>query len=240
MEYLHNGYTLELSSGAFPLSTDSIALSSFVKLPRNAAVLDLGAGCATLGLLLCAQDQHCHVTGVELDENAHAMALHNAQANGIKHRLTSICADLRTIPSFMEAGSFSCCVSNPPYFSSGPKSKTVPNARRDDLCSMDDLMKAAAWALKYGGDFYLVHRPERMAELFACAASYKLEPKRLLLLRHRTDSDISLILVQCRKGASPGLQIEEESLYDTLGRPTDYYRRLYHIQEEPTCPECST
>lgn len=240
MEYLHNGFTLELCPEGFPLSTDSIALSDFAKLPRNASVLDLGSGCGTLGLLLCARDSHCRVTGVELDENAHVTALHNAQCNHIEHRLTSICADLRTIPSFIEAGSYSVCISNPPYFSSGPKSKTVPHARRDDLCNMDDLMCAAAWALKYGGDFYLVHRPERMAELFACASNHKLEPKRLLLLRHRADSDISLILVQCRKGASPGLQIEESCLYDSQQQPTDYYRKLYHIQEEPLCPECST
>lgn len=240
MERLHNGYTLVLCPGAFPLSTDSIALSGFTKLPKNARVLDLGSGCGTLGLLLCARDDSCHITGVEVDPNADRMALHNARQNHIEHRLTSICADLRHIPSFLEPGSFSCCVSNPPYFSSGPQSKTVPNARRDDLCSMEELMTAAAWALKYGGDFYLVHRPERMAELFSCAASHKLEPKQLQLLRHRADGDISLILVKCRKGASPGLQIEEKSLYDTNGMPTDYYRQLYHEQEVPSCPECCT
>ena len=50
MEYLHNGYTLEFSPDAFPLSTDSVALAHFVKLPKNARVLDLGSGCGTLGL----------------------------------------------------------------------------------------------------------------------------------------------------------------------------------------------
>ena len=53
MEHLHNGFTLELCEGAFPLSTDSIVLSGFTKLPKEASVLDLGAGCGTLGLLLC-------------------------------------------------------------------------------------------------------------------------------------------------------------------------------------------
>ena len=80
MELLHNGFTLELCEGAFPLSTDSIALSGFVRLPRQAAVLDLGSGCGTLGLLLCANDPGCAVTGIELDETAHSMALRNASA----------------------------------------------------------------------------------------------------------------------------------------------------------------
>ena len=231
MEYLHNGFTLEICDGAFPLSTDSIALSGFVKLPRQAKVLDLGSGCGTLGLLLCAADPTCQVTGIEWDENAHKTALNNVAANGLHSRLGSICGDLRELSGFVSAGSFHCCVSNPPYFSAGPSSQSVPTARRDDLCSTDDLFKAAAWALRYGGDFFLVHRPENLAKLCACAAQNQLEPKRLRLLRHKPDSPVSLILLQCRKGGKPGLIWEEECLFDPQGAPTEYYRSLYHIQE---------
>ena len=229
METLANGFTLELSPGAFPLSTDSIALSDFVKLPRNARVLDLGAGCGTLGLLLCATHPDCTVTGVEFDPQAHEMALHNAFANQIETRLTSICGDLRTIHDFLPAGSYSCCVSNPPYFSAGPQSKTVPLARRDDLCSMDDLFQAAEWGLQYGGDFYVVHRPERLAELCACAVNHHLQPKQLCLLRHKASGPVSLVLLQCRKGGKPGLLWEEACLHDSTGAPTEYYRKLYHL-----------
>lgn len=229
MEQLHNGFTLELCDGAFPLSTDSIALSGFARLPKNARVLDLGSGCGTLGLLLCAKDPCCRVTGIELDTAAHEAALRNAAQNGIEGRLASICGDIGNISTLVAAGSFSICISNPPYFSAGPKSKTVPLARRDDLCSMDTLMAAAAWALQYGGDFFLIHRPERLAELCARASAHGLEPKRLQLLRHRSDGPVALVLVQCRKGGKPGLAWAEESLYDPQGEPTTYYRKLYHI-----------
>ena len=63
MEQLQNGFTLELCPGAFPFSTDSVALAGFVRLPPNATVLDLGSGCGTLGLMLCAKDAGCTVTG---------------------------------------------------------------------------------------------------------------------------------------------------------------------------------
>lgn len=229
MEQLHNGFTLELCDGAFPLSTDSIALGGFARLPKNARVLDLGSGCGTLGLLLCAKDPLCHVTGIEWDAAAHETALRNALQNGIESRLASMCGDIGSISSLVPAGSFSVCISNPPYFSAGPQSKTVPLARRDDLCSMDALMAASSWALRYGGDFFLVHRPERLAELCARAADHGLEPKRLQLLRHRSDGPVSLVLVQCRKGGKPGLIWEEESLFCPDGSPTPYYRKLYHL-----------
>ncbi len=232
MEQLHNGFTLTLCQGAFPLSTDSIALSGFVRLPRQARVLDLGSGCGTLGLLLCAADPTCTVTGVELDENAHRMAFHNAQTNGLSSRLSSICADLRTIPTLLPPSSFHCCVSNPPYFSAGPSSKSTPLARHEQMCSLEELFRSASWSIRYGGDFFLVHKPERLAEICACAASQKLEPKRLQLLRHRPNDPIALILLQRRKGAKPGLIIEEVCLQNADGTPSDYYRRLYHVEEE--------
>lgn len=229
METLHNGFTLEYCKNAFPFSTDSILLSDFAKLPKKAKVLDLGSGCGTLGVMLCAKDPDCHVTGIELDTCAHDMAMRNANANQIESRLTSICGDLNNISSFVKANSFSVCISNPPYFTSGIKSQTLSVARHDDTCSMDTVFQAANWALKYGGDFFIVHKPERLAELFSCAVNHGLQPKKLCLVRHRTDGPVSLVLVQCRKGGKPGLIWQEEALHDSQGEPTAFYRTLYHI-----------
>ena len=228
MEHLHNGFTLELCDGAFPLSTDSIALSGFARLPKQANILDLGSGCGTLGLLLCAKDPGCNVTGIEVDEKAHQTALQNAHRNDISARLTSICADLRSVSSLFASGSFQVCISNPPYFSAAQESANS-KARHEQLCTLEDLFTAAQWAVRYGGDFFLVHKPERLSEICACATNHKLEPKRLLLLRHKSTDPISLVLLQCRKGAKPGLIIEESYLQEFDGQPSEYYRRLYHI-----------
>ena len=229
MEYLQNGYSLHIAPGTFPLSTDSILLSDFVKLPKNATVLDLGSGCGTLGLLLCAKDPVCQVTGIELNSDAHNAALENIARNDLQNRLFSICADLRSISKQVPAGSFSCCISNPPYYSGGPASKNTPSARRDDSCTTQELFESAAWALRYGGDFFLVHKPERLAQLCSCAAEHGLEPKRLCLVRHDPERPVSLILLQCRKGGKPGLLWEELNLFHADGSPTDYYRNLYHL-----------
>lgn len=229
MEQLQNGFTLELSPGAFPLSTDAMVLADFVRLPPRASVLDLGAGCGTLGLMLCASDPGCTVTGVELDPAAHEMALLNSRRNELSSRLISICTDIRTIPKTLPCGGFRCVISNPPYFSGGPASRSHPTARRDDACPTPALFDAAAWALQYGGDFFLVHRPERLAELIAAGSSRKLELKRLRLVRHQASSPLSLVLLQFRKGGKPGVTWEDLALFDASGNPTDDYRRIYHI-----------
>lgn len=231
MEQLPNGFTLELPDGAFPLSTDSMVLAHFVRLPRAANVLDLGSGCGTLGLLLCSRDATCSVTGVELMENSHKAALDNIYRNGLTARMVSICADLRSVSERFSPGSFDLCLSNPPYFSAGPASKSHPLARREDTCPPEALFQAAARAVKYGGDFYLVHRPERLAELITTGARFQWEAKRLLFLRHRSDGPISLILLHFRKGGKPGLILEEQALHTTDGHPTDFYNAVYHIKQ---------
>lgn len=230
MEQFVNGMTLELPSGTFPLSTDSMVLADFVRLRKDTTLLDLGSGAGTLGVLLCGKNPVCTVTGVELDREAHHAALENIGRNGLTHRLHSICGDLRTVNRLFPSGSFDCCVSNPPYFTGGPAS-SLPLARRDDCCSPEELFRAASWALRWGGDFYLVHKPERLAQLCGCAVKEGLEPKQLCLIRHRSDGPISLILLQCRKGAKPGLQLQEQALYHADGSPTAYRQRIYHEEE---------
>ncbi len=229
METLPNGYILDIPAGAFPLSTDSVLLADFVRLPKKAAVLDLGSGCGTLGLYLCSKDESCSVTGIELSEASHQAALSNIDANRLNSRMESICTDLRRISEVIKPGTFDVCLSNPPYFSGGPTSKAVPQARREDTCSTQALFAAAGYALRYGGDFFLVHRPERLAELCAQASAVKLEPKRLRLIRHKAGGPVTLILLQCRKGGRPGLVWEESSLFDESGSPTAQYKKLYHL-----------
>ena len=101
-------------------------------------------------------------------------------------------------------------------------------ARQEGSYTLPALMSAAAWALRYGGSLFLVHRPERLAEIFTLAAAKGLEPKRLRLVRHRIGGPVSLVLVQCKKGAGPGLKWEEIALWDAAGGQTTDYQRIYH------------
>lgn len=227
METLPNNYQLEIPPGCFPLSTDSMVLSHFVRLPKNARVLDLGSGCGTLGLLLCSRDSGCSVTGIELNEDAHAAALANIRRNGLAHRMESLPGDLRTVSQTLPPGSFDLCLSNPPYFSAGPAARLTA-ARREDFCPAAALLKSAAWALKFGGDCYLVHRPERLGELIAAGAAVGLEAKRLGLVRHRPSDPVSFILLGFRKGGKPGLNWEEWILHAPDGSPTELYNAIYH------------
>ena len=91
------------------------------------------------------------------------------------------------------------------------------------------LCAAAAYLLRTGGSFCLVHRPERLSELFVCLSAHGLEPKRLRLVCPREGSAPSLVLVEARRGGKPGLVIEPALLLtDADGKESEEVRRIYH------------
>lgn len=229
---LWGGFTLD-TAGSFPLSTDSILLADFAAPGPGDRIIDLGSGCGTLGLLLCGKSESCRVEGLELQPQAHTAALENIRRNGLEGRLSSRLGDLRQCRALYSAGSFSCAVSNPPYFPAGSGAAAQgcgASARGEQACTLEEVFSAAAWLLRCGGRFFLVHRPERLADLMVLGRTHHLEVKRLRLVRHSPASRVSLVLAECRAGAKPGLTLLPELvLWDERGAPTPEQARIYHL-----------
>ncbi len=231
MEELWNDITME--QGSFRLGTDSVLLSQFITLPKKARVVDLGAGVGTLGLLLCARDAQCEVVGVEIDAQANQLACANIDANRLNTRMRAICGDVRQIRTLLHAGSFDCVISNPPYFPVG--SGKAANAARSELTlNLSQLCQAAAWLLPSGGRFALVHRPERLCDIFCSLRENGLEPKRIRFVRHHAHSPVCLVLIEARRGGSSGLCYEPDFIeFYPDGTETEEYRAAYHRGETP-------
>lgn len=233
-ELLHNGMKILQSGELFRLGTDSMLLADFCAPPGGRTTADLGCGVGALGILLCAQDEKCTVTGIEIQQAACALARQNITINQLDGRLRVLQGDLRKIRSLLPANGFDLVVSNPPYFPVGSgaaaQEEAFAIARTECCCTPADLCAAARWLLRFGGSFCIVHRPERMAELFCTLREHSLEPKRLRLVRHHPGADVSHILIDSRLGGRPGLRILPDlTLFDDSGAPTAEYRRIYHM-----------
>ena len=227
-ETLWNGVTLLQPEDQFRLGTDSVACAAFARFSHGAAVADLGCGSGAIALMLLASDPSLQVTGVELQPEAARLAGENAARSGLN--CTVLEGDLREIRSLLPAGSMDGVISNPPYFpvGSGPGGPRAA-ARSEQTCTLAQLTQAAAWLLKFGGSFVLVHRPERLADLIWELRCRKLEPKRIRFVRHRPRSAVSLVLLEARKGGKPGLQYEPDLiLFTEDGEETPDYKTIYH------------
>lgn len=232
-EYLWNGIRLLQPEDAFRIGTDSVLISDFMTLPKGAKVCDLGSGSGTISLLLCGRSADCHVTGVELQEQAHALFCQNIRENKLEARVTPVLGDLREIRTLLRAGSFDCVVSNPPYFppSGGEISpnNALAIARTELCCTPEDICAAAQWLLKYGGTLAVVHKPERLCDLICTMRTHKIEPKRIRFVRHSINSPVCLVMLEGKLGAKSGLRYAPDLLqYTPSGEETEEYRTIYH------------
>lgn len=236
IEQLWGGLSMRWEAEQFRLSTDSMLLADFASPAHGSAVCDLGCGCGSVSLLLCGKDPTLHITGVELQPSAAALAVENAAQPTLGGRFRVVCGDLRAHRTLFPHSSFDAVVSNPPYYRVGSgKVAAAPllaAARTEQTCTLDDLCTCAAWLLKSGGRFFVVHKPERLAELIAALCAHRLEPKRLRLVRHRAGGAVSLVLLEARLDGKPGLCIDPDLfLYEPDGSESADFRRIYHHQE---------
>lgn len=232
-EYLWNNGPRFAQAEHFRLGTDTVLLAAFANAAAAKRGIDLGCASGAIGLLLLSRTSRLHMTGLEIVPEAAELAKANMIENGLEERSTIICGDIRQHRSLFKTGSFDLVLSNPPYFPvergcQSPYSERA-GARGEALCSMEDICSAASFLLKTGGSFCIVHKPERLSELCCCMTRHGLEPKRLRMVCHKTDSAPNLILLEGRRGGKPGLKLEPcLILRNADGSETDEIKAIYH------------
>ena len=224
-----DGYRFVWDDNRFRPGTDTFLLSSMPRLKRGLRVCDLGSGTGLLGLLLLQREASLTVTGLELSSAAVELAERCADANGLSGRLISHCMDLRDAPRRFATGSFDLIVSNPPYYNGVPPSRDARRlARHESACSLSEIMKAAAYLLRWGGAFCLSHKPERLTDALCALRDARCEPKRVRFVQQTADAAPFLILLEGRRGGNPGLTVERPLiLRGPDGAPTPELDAIY-------------
>ena len=216
MEYcdtLHpSGYRLLFSDALIKPGTDSFLLSDFVRLKKGLQVCDLGAGIGLLGLLLLNRCPSLTVHNIELQPEAAAMVQRNIDCNQLQAQMRLYQMDLRDVRGVLPAGKMDLIISNPPYFKSGSGGQSTgavrQTAREETQCTIDDVCRSASYLLRWGGDFSLVYRPERLTDLLCAMRQNGIEPKRIRFVEKSAGLPPILVLVEGRRGGNPGLKYE--------------------------------
>ena len=215
----------------FPLGTDTVLLADFIRCDGYRRGIDLGCASGALMLLLLTRTPRLHMTGLELDADAAERARENMAANALDGRSEVMTGDLRAHRGLFPAGSFDLVAANPPYYAVGSGFVSTDPARAaargEFTCTLAELCQAAAFLCRTGGSVCLVHKPERLAELFCTLTAVGIEPKRLRPVCRQATSPPSLVLVEGRRGGRPGLVIEAPLLLqDPDGSESAELRRI--------------
>ncbi|MBQ6262994.1 MAG: methyltransferase [Clostridia bacterium] len=189
--------------------TDSYLLAAFTRSYPKGVAADLGAGCGVISLLCAQKNKYSRIVSVEISETTASICKRNTELNGLSERIDVIRADVRQVRSDDLGGQVDAVFSNPPYMIPGTGKENDNNelnaARRELNGNIRDFCLSASRILKYGGTFTVVWRPERLCDLLCAMRDVKIEPKRAVFVHPFHDSPPSLVLVEGKSGAAPGL-----------------------------------
>lgn len=199
------------SRTGYRFSLDAILLANFIVPQPDDHILDLGAGCGVVALVLAYRWPHLRLTAVELQKSLADLCRKNVALNGYQERITMLNGDMRRIDELISVGSFDWAVVNPPYrkMASGrvnPDSEQA-QARHELKTDLNQVVGAVVFAIRTRGRAAFIYPAGRGAALIQALKSQGLEPKRMQTVYSYPGDEGRLLLVEALKGGGEGLTI---------------------------------
>ena len=191
----------------FRINTDTAQLARFMKVKKGERVLDVGTNNGAL-LLAAERSAPSYLCGVDIQEEACALARFNMQEHGINHAEIR-CEDFST----SNLRGFDVVLCNPPYFQQGHHGEISVSpkaiARHEFFLRLDVLIANVARSLKENGRFYLVHRSERIPDILEQCQLNRLEVKTMQLMFDEQKEYAVGVLIEAILGANRLLRVPQ-------------------------------
>lgn len=227
-----NGYKIIQDPCRFCFGMDAVLLSGFARADKGDHVIDLGTGTGIIPILMEAKTEASHLIGLEIQEESADMARRSVALNNLESKIEIVTGDIKQAVELFGKSTMDVVTSNPPYMIGQHGLKNPDSekaiARHEVLCTLEDVVKTAAALLKPGGNFFMVHRPFRLAEIMTCLSNYKLEPKRMRLVYPFVDKEPNMVLIEANRGGRSRLTVEKPLIvYKEQGVYTDEIYEVY-------------
>ena len=195
----------------YRFSLDAVLLSHFVKPLPGQQVLDMGAGCGIISLILCYRFPDIRVTALELQPQLISLIRHNITQNNFDTRIQILRGNLRRIKKLTAAERYDQVVCNPPYGSRGSGRQNINDemavARHEIVCNLEDIVQAISYSLRNRGRASIIYPADRAARLINTLQENKLEPKKVQTVYSYPGCNGKLILVESVKNGGEELTI---------------------------------
>ena len=215
-----NRYIMQIKDG-FKFSLDSLLLAEFTKLRQSdKLILDMCTGNAPVPLVLSLKTD-AKIIGFELQRDIAELAWESISINGLDKQIKVINDDVKNVDKFFKPNSFDVITCNPPYFKVNDDKNKNKNdyltlARHEIAIDLETIFKLVNRFLKDNGNFYMVHRSERLDEIIIFANKYRLNVKEIQFISTKMNNNPSTILVKCVKNSKLGVKIKKEICVDNL------------------------
>ena len=203
---------------------DAVLLAAFAVgetgaggLQKNSAVslrvADLGTGCGVIAFIMHHKLGGAKLTGYDINPAAIERAVRACDINGLAGDIGFVCADIKDIDA---PGEFDAVLTNPPYFRRTPDEPGAADpderyiARHETTADIADFARTASAMLKNGGSLYMIHRPDRLADIITEMRSVGMEPKEMQFVVPSAGKAANMVLIHGIKGAGPELRMLPE------------------------------
>ena len=222
----------------FKYGIDSVLLSDFAKkIKKNSKVLDIGTGTGIISILLSEKTVAKEIVGIEIQEDVADMAKRSVELNNLENKIKIINDNILNIENYFPSEYFDVVVTNPPYQknNSGLKSETEKQliSRHEVKCNLEDIIKKSFKMLRDYGDFYMIHRPERLVDILYLMRKNKLEPKEIRFVHPKSGEKPNLVLIKGVKYSGEFLKVLEPLIvYKENGEYTDEIYKIYNKERK--------
>ena len=227
-----NGLKLIQKQQGFRFGVDAVLLSHFANIKSRHRVIDLCTGTGIVPFLAYGKYASKEVIGLEIQEDMVEMANRSSVLNNTTDIVKFVHGDLKDKSLLDSLGKFDVLTVNPPYKLNNagiinPNDK-LAIARHEVMCTLEDVIVAARRLLKDNGRMFIVHRPERLADIFGLMRKYKIEPKRVRMVQPNTKKAPNIVLVEGQRDGGAFLKWEETLyVYDDNGKYSEEIDRIY-------------
>lgn len=218
----------------FCFGIDSVLLSDFAKnVKKNAKVIDIGSGTGIISILLCGKTKLEKIYGIEIQKEVAEMSKKSIILNELENKFEVINTDINDIFEVLNKNEYDVIVTNPPYkkIDTGARNLEIKKliSRHEIKCSLEDIIEKSSKLLKSLGEFYMVHRAERLVDIMCILRKYKLEPKEIRFVHSKQNEKPVLVLVKAVKNAKEFLKIDSPLvIYNDDGDYTDEILKIYN------------
>lgn len=221
----------------FCFGIDSVLLANFAKnIKKDSYVLDLGTGSGIMPTLLCGKTELKKVVGIEIQKDVCDMAKRSIELNKINEKFEIICDSILNLNKYFEKQTFDVVITNPPYKkkNTGIINPDEPKmiARHEITANLEDFIRVAKDLLKDKGEFYMVHRPERLVDIFELMRKYKIEPKEIRFIFSNKNEEPKMVMIKGVKNAKSFLKIYPNLyIYEEDGKYTEEIKNIYELEK---------
>lgn len=235
-----NGLKVYQETEYFCFGIDSVLLANFINSNSTKNnIVDLCSGSGVIPVIMSAKKKYNKIVGIELQEEMYKLLRENIKINELEEKIFCINEDVKNVENIKEeleknigCNRVDIVTCNPPYKKQGTgvinENDVKYIARHEVKCNIEDIFKTSSNILKSKGKLYLVHKPDRLVDLFEIARKYKLEPKTVRFVHPTSNKAPSIVLIEYIKDGGNELKILDPLIeYNEDGTYTDEIYDIY-------------